>query len=501
MATGKFLAFWRPLVIALALGAVPGLAHAEWRRAETEHFIVYSDGSERNLRDYAMRLERFDALVRSRTSLPPVRGARKLPVYLVANRRDLAIVRPGLPDGVRGFYSASERDIRAVVVRGLGDDILLHEYAHHFMFQNFPGGYPGWFTEGFAEYFMTATVNDRGRATIGYFNPGRLHTLNQQAWIPMDTVLKARPRDLDRRGQRSAYYAQSWLLLHYMFGDPERVRTLDAYLTAVVRGVDPVEALQTYFALTPETLERTLRGYLNGRMTYLELDVPVIDPQVVVTRLPDSADDTLLFALDVRDGAPDSEGPGLLARARAIAVEHPQDPLILAALARAELEWGEPSAAEAALARILAAEPDNGEALTLLAETRMSAGDALDDPTEREQLYRQARGLLARAMNADPTDYRVYRLLAHSRQAAADYPTYNDLETWRLAVAYAPQVLPIRGEAAEAMLRRDLHDEATALLLPVANDPHGGGNAERARDRLARIQTERVETGGPGATP
>ena len=125
--------------LALLLGAVcallAGPAHAEWRRAESEHFIVYSDGSERSLRDYTARLERFDALLRFRFGPGPQGEYRKLPVYLVDDARALRVAQPGLPEGIDGYYSSSDNDIYAVLVRGRDDDVLLHEYAHHFMAQ------------------------------------------------------------------------------------------------------------------------------------------------------------------------------------------------------------------------------------------------------------------------------------------------------------------------------------------------------------------------------
>ena len=110
----------------LALSA-PQAALADWRRAETAHFVVYSNGSERNLRDYAVRLERFDALLRHLTRTPAdADGLRKLPVYLVGDGRELRVVQPDLPEGVDGFYRASPSDIRAILVRGRDDDLLLH---------------------------------------------------------------------------------------------------------------------------------------------------------------------------------------------------------------------------------------------------------------------------------------------------------------------------------------------------------------------------------------
>ncbi|RZJ19837.1 MAG: hypothetical protein EON85_16465, partial [Brevundimonas sp.] len=181
------------LGLVLALSA-PQAALADWRRAETAHFIVYSNGSERNLRDYAARLERFDALLRRVTSVTSgADGLRKLPVYLVEDGRELRIVQPDLPEGVDGFYRASPYDIRAILIRGQEDDLLLHEYTHHFMSRNSPGSYPGWFREGYAEYFATATVDARGKSTIGYPHLGRLRTLQEQRWLPLADLLTASP--------------------------------------------------------------------------------------------------------------------------------------------------------------------------------------------------------------------------------------------------------------------------------------------------------------------
>jgi hypothetical protein len=42
------------------------------------------------------------------------------------------------------------------------------------------------------------------------------------------------------------------------------------------------------------------------------------------------------------------------------------------------------------------------------------------------------------------------------------------------------------------MFQRGRLDEAEVLLSPVANNPHGGGNAEQARELLARIAQRRA---------
>ncbi|HWQ87969.1 hypothetical protein [Brevundimonas sp.] len=481
----------RVLLIAASAAAVPGLAHAEWRKAETRHFVVYGNTLERELRADAIGLERLDQLMRTWFALPEAEGAKKLPVYVVRNRRDLAVVSPGLPETAAGVYTANFRDVRAVAVRGTGDEFLRHEYAHHFMYRNFPGSYPAWFREGFAEFFMTATVTSNGRATLGRSSPMRIWTLNNVRWLPVELVLTGR-YDRSERDGRAAFYAQSWLLTHWILTDAERRRRMQAYLDDTARGVAPETALGRHFSMDFAQLERTLRAYFNAGPRYAELEIGAAIPAPTITALSDSANDVLLLDLNARDGGPANQGPDMLARAREAAARHPDDPMAQMMLARVELHWGEPAAAERAVQPLLDAAPANTELLLLMADARITAGDRLTNPDERERLYRQARGFLARAFAADPGDNRVYQNIAWSRRFAPDYPTENDVELWRRAVAIAPEVASNRAVTAEVMLKHGFVDEAEQVIQPIANDPHGGEIPVRIRRILGRIAEARA---------
>src|SRR5688500_4343027 len=47
------------------------------------------------------------------------------------------------------------------------EKILLHEYAHHFVLQNYAGAFPAWFVEGFAEFNSTARFAKDGSIAFG----------------------------------------------------------------------------------------------------------------------------------------------------------------------------------------------------------------------------------------------------------------------------------------------------------------------------------------------
>lgn len=489
------------LLVALACA---GPAWADWRRAETDHFIVYSNGSERSLRDYAIRLERFNGLLQSLLSGGREQEGRKLPVYLVADGRELRVANPSLPEGIAGYYWTSEADTLAVLVRGRDDDLLLHEYAHHFMATLGDGRYPGWLNEGYAEYFATATTSERGRATFGQPPAGRQQALAQRRWMPMDALLRARGAfDVPDRDVRQMYYAQSWLLTHWLASDSERLGRLSAYLSAVNGGADAVEAWRAAFGQTPDDLAAALRAYLRGRLYYAELDLPAMAPSVTVARLSPAADAVLLPSIRAREARQDaSEGPSLLETFRDAATRHPADPLALAALGRAEMKWGEEARAEAALQRALETDPDHVEALFLMGRLLDARADEASDEADEGALRRRSQASLVRAMEADPTDYRVYAALARQRRTTSSYPTENDLALWDMAVRHAPQLMSIRADAAQAMLEAGRLDEAAGLLTPIVNDPHGAAGAAWARDLLARIAERRAgDRAEPAPTP
>ena len=53
------------LGMALAALAAATPAQAEWREATSKHFVIYSEDSEKSVREFATRLERFDAALRA----------------------------------------------------------------------------------------------------------------------------------------------------------------------------------------------------------------------------------------------------------------------------------------------------------------------------------------------------------------------------------------------------------------------------------------------------
>jgi hypothetical protein len=458
-------------------------ARADWLRAESERFIIYSDGDERTLRHYVQKLETFDRVLRlfmglSMDEAPP----RKLPIYLIGHERELARVLPQATANQWGVYVPAEQDIFAVARRSRGDDsTLLHEYAHHFMFQNFNFPYPAWFVEGFAEYYAASEIAG-SRVEVGLYNQNRVDWLQHGDWMEMEDLLAGRAIRNNR--YHETYYPLAWLLTHWFLGDTDRQASLHNYLLDVGSGGDPVAALQEHTGLTPDQLESALRGYMRGRIPYSRVTHPFPEIPVTVERMPASADDLLLVnqRLKIPAALPDD----LLEDIRALADRRPQDPFARLVRGRAEILHGDPAAGEAVLEALLEEDPDNVEALQLLAVSRMNA--ASDHPDGYDAAMGEMRAFLQRAYDADDANYLTFLLIAENRIGQPNYPTENDLMAWQLSYTIAPQLVQARFGLAQALMAHDRNAEAIALLLPLANDPHNPQNADAVRSLIERAE-------------
>lgn len=480
------------LFAALGLLLSPAAAQAKWLRAESPRFIVYSDRGEAALRDYVIQMETFDSVLRFRHGLPEAGvPPRKLPIYLVRDRDDLQRTWNGAGDAVAGYYSPGGGDTFAVAVleAGSADDdsvTIRHEYTHHFMLQNFPSAYPAWMVEGYAEYYsMTRIKGDF--VEVGRVNTWRSDELRNGAWLKIADVLA------NKRGPRgkswSDFYAESWLLTHYLMSDPERFKQFQAYASAVARGADPVEAMVAATGQSTDALDVALRKYMNTGLRYIQYKrTDFTAPQITITEMPASADALLLDRLELVGHYYKDANPGYPDLIRARAARFPGDQLATLALGQTELELGDPARGRALLEDWIKAHPEDADAMFVLGDHLLDQAREEEDETKSDGLRADARALLQRAAQLAPTDYRILYAYAQSRRGEPGFPT---LETQTLLVnAYkrAPQVDSLRFELVQVLMARKHWREAEALLKPLVNSPHGGDSVDKARELMKRVQ-------------
>jgi len=478
-----------------------GAARAEWLKAESDHFIVYGR-SEKAVRTYATQLEDFDSLLRRLHGRPRDEAAgRKLPVYLVADNDQLKRVYPRL-EKAAGVYFPAPAETFAVAIRdgvttngdeNRGDDAVLHEYVHHFMLRYYPSAYPAWLVEGYAEYYMTVDLGPK-QMIVGGVNRGRARSLTQPGgWIPIDKVLAVSPRDL-KKDEGGAYYAEAWLLTHYIVSDPARYKLLKPYLDDARDSRDPIAAWKRVYGDEPDGLRRKLQDYMSRPVPGGALPRKAEgEVKLTITTLPASADDLLLEYQRMKLGVSDADRPAFIADVRKRAAKAPKDHLSQIVLGGAEARYGDRAAGEAMLNALLAADPQDEEALIALGESRMAAGKA--DQANRAAAYAEAAKLFTRAFKLDQNNPGLLRDYANSKQLE---PQTQGLVNVRLkAVELGPEVGVYRIEAAEALLRAKDPAIAKAVLMPLARSPHGGEMVEAAQALVWKIDHEAEANAAP----
>lgn len=479
-------------LLCLALGTLaPSTAQARWMEARSANFIVTSEGSEADLRESATLLENYDRLLRSLTGTSAPPSPAPLKVYLVGSAGKLRqVVR--LPEGALGVYMARVGGTAALAVRGNrpglgGEEVLLHEYAHHFMTRYYPAAYPAWYSEGFAEYVMTARfLSDR--IEIGRPNPGRAAYLLQGTWLPVERIFTSGRRGLST-AQLPQFYAQSWLIVHYLFAAPERRAALTRYLADLHRGVAEPAAFRSAFGKDHVAFDADLKRYRNGGIGFgaMGRDQGPL-PAIAVRTLPVSADDLLLRQVALNLGIPDPAVEAeTLTAIRTAAARYPGDAYAQRVLGRAEIGSGDRAAGIAIIDSLIAKTPPDPELFYYRGIADFFTGRR--DDSRRAELYATAHGWFAKAVAADPAYYTaLYRLALTTPNAGAaqSEQVVSELQT---AHKLAPLVGDIAIDAATALVEHHRYVEATAAILPIAASPHGG-SVQRAQALLDRIQAE-----------
>jgi tetratricopeptide (TPR) repeat protein len=493
----------RKLLIAFAL-LFPAAAQAEWREATSNNFVVYTEGSEQEARDFAAKLEKFNYVLRRYHN---VREPAQVPRFRVFLLDSISAVQRMIDSGgVAGYYVPDARALMFVGTQNAAthrqlspEQILFHEYVHHFMFQYFPATYPVWYSEGYAELWGTIEFLPDNVVEIGGYQEGRFRSLVQGRWVPLSRLLTARAYadipDVD------LIYTQGWLLNRYMFENAERRAQLQQYLRAINAGTPYDQAAREAFGdvgrLNSELFDYAGRGrYDIVRLPFRTLDVGPIN----VRTLGPAEQALLEQEIKLSQGVPHTEMADRAAAIRSIAGRFPNDPYALALLAEAEQLAGNLPAATVAANRLLEVAPNNARALMrkgLIEVAVLQANRSTDAAA-----WAAARRYLSRAMDAAPNDPLPHEAFYDSFTAQGVMPPDTAQNALYVAHELAPSDDELSYKLALDFERRDMVREAMAIIRPSAfqtrvrrgESESERRERERREDRYRRAGTTRHET-------
>ena len=473
-------------------------ARAAWMRASSDHFVIYSDDSERGITQFAERLERYHValtiLTASKVATPS--PSNRVTVFVVS---DIAAVRKLFGEGNRyvgGFYIPRAGASVAFVPRttanyaqGDGATItLLHEYAHHFMASANSQALPRWMIEGSAEFFSSASFEKDGGIKIGRPAMHRAYELFNERDVKAADLLDSTQYDKRNSKAYDAFYGKSWLLYHYLTFEPSRSGQFEKYVAAIGMGTEWRKAALDAFG-DFEQLEKELDRYVvRSRMSSLNLRPGMIpEPKVSVDPLSPGEAVIMPIRLRSRRGVDQQSAQLVLAQARLIAARYPRDPAVLSVLAEAEYDAGHDkeaiTAADAALA--LDSSQTNAYVQKGFALFRMAA-----DADDTAAAYQRAMAPFAK-LNKIENDHPLPLIYFYRTQVMrGQKPTKLALAGLRRASELAPFDARLRVNLAFALIKERQIAEAREALKPVGFNPHGGSLSSGARRVLAKFDNE-----------
>jgi len=284
--------------------------------------------------------------------------------------------------------------------------------------------------------------------------------------------------------QRESLYGKGWLLTHYLTFEPSRKGQLEAYVAAISRGVEPLQAAhQTFGDFT--TLQHELDKYF-GRAKLLYLNVPAKDLKAVtvqVTSLSAGASAIIPVLMWLNSGT-EVNGEGLAAEGRRIEQRFPNDPLVETTLARADLDVKDAKGAQTAAERALAVDPNSTDAMIFEGRAQI---EQLTSSGGSPAGFDQARTWYLRANKLDPEGPEPLYQFYQSYVAQKVAPTQNAVDALHYASDLAPQDLNLRVQSAGLYLAEGKLKEARVALVPVAFNPHGEKERGIARQMITDI--------------
>jgi tetratricopeptide (TPR) repeat protein len=479
----------------LAALMLPGAASAEWVETKSPHFIIYTEQSADEARAYAARLERFDQAVRVAHGLRdrPLTDANRLTVYVLRDERAIGDFVGSR--GVHGFYIGRASGAVAFVHRGRPsrdewelkpEPVFFHEYTHHLMLSALGGNaLPAWMTEGYAEFFGTAELLDDGGVQIGAQPRHRAYGLFSMGneTLTVRDMVGATYKNLTGP-QVESIYGKGWLLTHYMAFEPSRRGQISKYVRAIQEGHSALEAAETSFGDLGQ-LDKILEAYLRRK----KVDVRIIKPAqihvgaIAVRPLGPGENAAMEVILQSQRGVDKTQAPGVARRARQIGKRFPADPVVLAALAEAEIDAGNHELAIAAADRALAVDPASSKALIMRAKAMMAANE--NSPGKAD--WTAIRGWLAKANRLDPEDAEALVLFYQTYEKSGQGAPASVVDGLFYALDMVPQDSNLRLSVVRQLLAQNKVEAARKEYGPIAYYPHQSKKERFDNDAVMKL--------------
>jgi len=336
-----------------------------------------------------------------------------------------------------------------------------HEYAH-LVLPASGGQQPPWLKEGWAEFFATLHITEHA-TELGGPLPGRLHTLQSRAWMPLPDLLAITEESHNRQDRRAAdlFYAESWALTEMLALSPKYASGFRTILAPAALDIEAVARDETVTRDLHEWVEQRkipsirLPEILTPSVTVQVSDVPPVALQLVLAQL--------LLAAGELDQAE--------ARFTSLAVAAPDSPEVFAGLGMVALRKGDSDGARRAWKRAIDQGIGDAELCFRYAVLAAEAGLPADDI--RPALQRA----VALQPDFDDAHYQLALLEKNARQFEAALHEFHAMRMVSDTRAFAYWLA-----LADTFNELDRRDEAQSAAR------HAGEHATNAAERASAAQ-------------
>lgn len=212
--------FLNSLLWSFCLLGIP--AWAQWYETRSEHFRVITNTTMEHGQEVAHNFEQIRAVFRDQFPKLRLDSGKEVVIFVTADKETFLQLCPYWEaDGrasLAGFFQDTQ--YRHYILLRADEKAAMktafHEYAHLVFELNYDF-LPSWLNEGMAEYFAQVQILPQ-EIHLGKPYTSRLFELNRVGLMPLDDLLAADKEytHYDKNGQQGVFYAQSWLLVHYL---------------------------------------------------------------------------------------------------------------------------------------------------------------------------------------------------------------------------------------------------------------------------------------------
>ena len=498
---------WRAgVAVVVSLLAAQTLSFASpqaWIELRSPHFVVVSNGSERDVRQVADHFETIRAVFRNYFGTV---SSDEQPIVIVA-ARDESTLKPLLPDAWTKKGAAHRSGIYLAGLDksyvGLRLDVSLnqsayepyepiyHEYVHYLMRRMIPH-LPVWMVEGLAEFYGNTRIESQ-KVLVGTPSTTNVMILRTKTALPVSMLFEVDHSSpyYNEENKTSIFYVESWALTHYLITRDWHRNThlLNDFVTLLVNNTPQTDAALPTIG-DPKALQTALSQYIYRLSFSAErLDKPKIEQGDFRVRPMSEAESLAVRADFMTHEGQYAKAVGMLEESVKL------DPKLAIAyenMGMAYVRQGNRADAEKYLAQALELNPQSYVA------NYYYGASLLGEILPNDDAVKRAEESLRAAVKSNPGFAPAYDTLAYCLARPGSHESLAEAHEMALkAVQQEPGDVGHRVRLVEVLMAMGRADDAiheATLAVPLAKTPTDQSAASGALEAAQEFQVSQKKT-------